>query len=121
MQIVAILLFGLIIGVFAERNHVFGYADNTPIIPAGTYKTTSSSMWKHVTIRNNTFITGSEEYVIVDNRFTNKTNGRLVLAQKTGGNRSLSYFVSKIKEGWKVEPIVNGKPYQNGTVIFYVN
>jgi hypothetical protein len=62
-----------------------------------------------------------EDLVVVDNRFTNRTRGRLVLASKQKGNRSWSYYVAKVKEGWRVSPIVNGVPDHDSQFIVYVN
>lgn len=121
IQIIVIIIIGLIIGAYAERSHVFGYADNTPILPVGTYKTTSKGDWKTVTVTKEHFITTKNDYIIVDNRFTNKINGRMVIAAQKGGNVSKSYYVTKIKEGWKLDPITNGKPNSVRASIFYIN
>lgn len=122
IQVLAILIIGIMIGAFAERSHVFGYADNTPIIPNGTYKTSNANKWQKMDVE------GSEvkdakgnRLVVVDNRFTNRTRGRLVLASPDKGNRSWSYYIAKIKEGWRVSPIVNGAPDHDSDFIIYVN
>lgn len=122
IQVLAILIIGIMIGAFAERSHVFGYADNTPIIPNGTYKTSNANKWQKMDVE------GSEvkdakgnRLVVVDNRFTNRTRGRLVLASPDKGNRSWSYYIAKIKEGWRVSPIVNGAPDHDSDFIVYVN
>lgn len=122
IQVLAILIIGIMIGAFAERSHVFGYADNTPIIPNGTYKTSNANKWQKMDIE------GSEvkdakgnRLVVVDNRFTNRTRGRLVLASPDKGNRSWSYYIAKIREGWRVSPIVNGEPDHDSDFIIYVN
>ncbi|KAA8446806.1 hypothetical protein [Weissella paramesenteroides] len=122
IQVLAILIIGIMIGAFAERNHVFGYADNTPIIPNGTYKTTKTINWKKIKINKDVFVNGKgQSGVIVDNRFTNRTRGRLVIASTHNGNQSWSYYVIKVKEGWKVSPIINGKPNYKSSFIIYVN
>lgn len=122
IQVLAILIIGIMIGAFAERSHVFGYADNTPIIPNGTYKTSNANKWQKMAVK------GSEvkdakgnRLVVVDNRFTNRTRGRLVLASPDNGNRSWSYYIAKIKEGWRVSPIVNGAPDHDSDFIIYIN
>lgn len=122
IQVLAILIIGIMIGAFAERSHVFGYADNTPIIPNGTYKTSNANKWQKMAVE------GSEvkdakgnRLVVVDNRFTNRTRGRLVLASPDRGNRSWSYYIAKIKEGWRVSPIVNGAPDHDSDFIIYIN
>ncbi|WPQ68709.1 hypothetical protein [Weissella paramesenteroides] len=122
IQVLAILIIGIMIGAFAERSHVFGYADNTPIIPIGTYKTSNANKWQKIDVE------GSEvkdakgnRLVVVDNRFTNRTRGRLVLASSDKGNRSWSFYIAKIKEGWRVSPIVNGAPDHDSDFIIYVN
>lgn len=122
IQVLAVLIIDIMIGAFAERGHVFGYADNTPIIPNGTYQTTSTKRWQKMIVdgaevKNNQ----GEDLVVVDNRFTNRTRGRLVLASKQKGNRSWSYYVAKVKEGWRVSPIVNGVPDHDSQFIVYVN
>ncbi|ATF41407.1 hypothetical protein [Weissella paramesenteroides] len=121
IQVLAILIIGIMIGAFAERSHVFGYADNTPIIPNGTYKTTSTNAWKKITLNNNNFKSEANESVIVDNRYTNRKNGRLVITGKRSGTRAWAYYVTKIKEGWQVSPIINGKPDHNSDFIIYAN
>lgn len=121
IQVLAILIIGIMIGAFAERSHVFGYADNTPIIPNGTYKTTSTNAWKKITLKDNNFKSEANDSIIVDNRYTNKENGRLVITGKRSGTRSWSYYITKIKEGWRVSPIINGKPDHNSDFIIYAN
>ncbi|WP_404975203.1 hypothetical protein [Weissella paramesenteroides] len=122
IQVLAILIIGIMIGAFAERSHVFGYADNTPIIPNGTYKTTKTSNWKRVKINKAIFVNGKgQSGVVVDNRFTNRTKGRLVIASKHEENRSWSYYVAKVKEGWRVSPIVDGQPDHKSDFIIYAN
>ncbi|SCB79314.1 hypothetical protein [Weissella bombi] len=122
IQVLAVLIIGIMIGAFAERSHVFGYADNTPIIPNGTYQTTSTKRWQKMTVAGSEVKnTKGEDLVVVDNRFTNRTRGRLVLASKDKGNRSWSYYVAKVKEGWRVSPIVNGVPDHDSQFIVYVN
>lgn len=121
IQVLAILIIGIMIGAFAERSHVFGYADNTPIIPNGTYKTTSTNAWKKITLKDNNFKSEANDSIIVDNRYTNKENGRLVITGKRSGTRSWSYYITKIKEGWRVSPIKNGKPDHNSDFIIYAN
>ncbi|MDF8367406.1 hypothetical protein G9406_07405 [Weissella paramesenteroides] len=122
IQVLAILIIGIMIGAFAERSHVFGYSDNTPIIPNGTYKTTGNVYWKKITI-NRTELKGYKgaNPTIVDNRFTTKDRGRLILASKNQGNRSWSFYITKIKEGWRVSPIVDGKPDHKSDFIIYAN
>ncbi|WP_288571855.1 hypothetical protein [uncultured Weissella sp.] len=122
IQVLAILIIGIMIGAFAERGHVFGYADNTPIIPNGIYKTTKSDRWSKIKFSNNE-LKGSDgrRTVIVDNRYTNRTRGRLVIASLNQGNHSWSYYVAKIKEGWRVSPIINGKPDGRSSFIIYTN
>lgn len=121
IQVLAILIIGIILGAFAERSHVFGYADNTSIIPSGEYKTTNTN-WKEIKIKGFSFQDkNGHNFAIVDNRFTNRTNGRLVLASKRDGNRSWSYYVSKIKEGWEISPIMNGKVSHKFKFIVYAN
>lgn len=122
IQVLAILIIGIMIGAFAERSHVFGYADNTPIIPSGTYKTTNNGNFKKMTFSHSKLEDSKgTETVIIDNRYTNRTKGRLVVGSIKYGNRSLSYYVSKIKEGWRVSPIVNGKPDHNSSFIIYAH
>ncbi|NEZ88697.1 hypothetical protein [Weissella paramesenteroides] len=122
IQVLAILIIGIMIGAFAERSHVFGYSDNTPIIPTGTYKTTNVGNYKKIIVTRDTVKDAKgTETVIIENRFTNRTHGRLVLATLKNGNRSLSYYVVKIKEGWQVSPIVNGKPAHTSSFIIYSN
>lgn len=122
IQVLAVLIIGIMIGAFAERSHVFGYADNTPIIPNGTYQTTSTKRWQKMIVAGSEVKNNKgEDLVIVDNRFTNRTRGRLVLASKDKGNRSWSYYVAKVKEGWRVSPIVNGVPDHDSQFIVYVN
>lgn len=122
IQVLAILIIGIMIGAFAERSHVFGYADNTPIIPSGTYKTSSSNNWKKITINSTKFknIAGNVG-TVVDNRYTNRNRGRLVIASQHDGNHSWSYYIADVKEGWRVSPIVNGKPDHNSDFIIYAN
>lgn len=121
IQILAILIVGIIVGAFAERSHVFGYADNTPIIPSGTYKTSNTTNWKTVKISRTTFKNGQGSVgTIVDNRYTNRTRGRLVIASQKS-NRSWSYYIAEIKEGWRISPIVNGKPSRDSSFIVYAN
>lgn len=122
IQILAILVTGLICGAFAERNHVFGYADITPILPSGSYQTTSMGKWKTIKVSKSTVVDAKgDKLVVVDNHFTNRTRGRLVLASPSKGNRAWSYYLIKIKEGWKVRPIINGKPDHESQFIIYVN
>ncbi|WEA53643.1 hypothetical protein PWO95_03575 [Weissella paramesenteroides] len=122
IQVLAILIIGIMIGAFAERSHVFGYADNTPIIPNGTYKTTSAKTWGKMAIDGSKITNArGSNFVVVDNRFTNRTKGRLVIASKDKGSRSWSYYVSKLKEGWRVSPIINGVPDHDSQFIVYVN
>lgn len=120
IQVLAILIVGIMIGAFAERSHVFGYSDNTPIIPSGTYKTTGNNHLGKITITSNE-LQGLKESrtIIVDNRFTKRNRGRLVLASSKRGNRSWSYYVATIKEGWRLSPIINGKPDHNSNFIIY--
>ncbi|MDF8372260.1 hypothetical protein [Weissella paramesenteroides] len=122
IQVLAILIIGIMIGAFAERSHVFGYADNTPIIPNGTYKTTSTNNWKTIKIKKDLFENGSgSKGIIVDNRYTNRTRGRLIIASQHSGNHSWSYYVAEVKEGWRLSPIVNGKPDHKSEFIVYAN
>ncbi|MBU7567757.1 hypothetical protein KGP39_03090 [Weissella hellenica] len=121
IQILAILIIGIMLGAFAERGHVFGYADNTSIIPSGEYKTTNTN-WGKIKIKNFNFQDKKgHDFVIIDNRFTNRKNGRLVLASKHAGNRSWSYYVTKIDEGWKMNPVINGKANDKYKFIVYAN
>ncbi|WP_257607534.1 hypothetical protein [Weissella sagaensis] len=122
IQVLAVLIIGIMIGAFAERSHVFGYADKTPIIPNGLYKTTNTGHFKKIKISNKTVrdIEGTKTAVI-DNSFKNGKQGNLVLATMKNGNRSLSYDVVVIKEGWRISPIVNGKPDYNSKFIIYAN
>ncbi|QIL50805.1 hypothetical protein G7084_05445 [Weissella coleopterorum] len=121
IQILSIIMIGLIIGAYAERSHFFGYSDNTPILPSGTYNTTSEGDWSKVTVTKDHFITTKNDYIVVDNRFTNKVHGRIVIAAQKGGNISKSYYVTKIKEGWRLEPIINGKPSSTNVSILYID
>lgn len=122
IQVLAILIIGIMLGAFAERSHLFGYADNTPIIPSGTYQTTNTNQWKKMRVDGSEVKNAKgKSLVVVDNRFTNRTRGRLVLASKEQGNRSWSYYIAKIKEGWRVSPIVDGVPDHNSAFIVYVN
>lgn len=121
IQVLAILIIGIMIGAFAERSHVFGYADNTPIIPSGTYKTTRKGNWEKITIKDSDIRGTSSHSIVVDNRFTNRNRGRLVLASVNQGNRSWSYYIAKIKEGWRISPIINGKPDHDSSFIIYAN
>ena len=122
IQVLAILVIGIMIGAFAERSHVCGYADNTPIIPNGTYQTTNTSAWKKMVV-DGSEVTNAKgnDFVVVDNRFTNRTRGRLVLASKDKGNRSWSYYIAKVKEGWRVSPIIDGEPDHDSDFIVYIN
>ncbi|MDF8374195.1 hypothetical protein G9401_01105 [Weissella paramesenteroides] len=122
IQVLAILIIGIMIGAFAERSHVFGYADNTPIIPSGTYKTTRVNKWKQMKIsKSEVKDARGNHLIVVDNRFTNRTRGRLVLASPNQGNRSWSYYVAKVKEGWRLSPIINGVPDHDSDFIVYFN
>lgn len=122
IQVLVVLIIGIMIGAFAERSHVFGYADNTPIIPNGTYQTTNTKRWQKMTVAGSEVKNNKgEDLVVVDNRFTNRTRGRLILASKDKGNRSWSYYIAKIKEGWRISPIVNGAPDHDSDFIVYVN
>lgn len=122
VQILAILIVGLICGAFAERNHVFGYADMTPILPNGTYQTSNTGKWEKIKVNKSTISDrDGNEFIIVDNHFTNRTRGRLILASSDKGNRSWSYYMIKIREGWKVRPIVNGKPDRESQFFIYLN
>ena len=122
IQVLAILVIGIMIGAFAERSHVFGYADNTPIIPNGTYKTSNANKWQTMKVSGSEVKDAKGKHlVVVDNRFTNRTRGRLVLASPDKGNRSWSYYIAKVKEGWRVSPIVNGEPDHDSDFIVYVN
>lgn len=122
IQVLAILVIGIMIGAFAERSHVFGYADNTPIIPNGTYKTSNANKWQTMEVSGSEVKDAKGKHlVVVDNRFTNRTRGRLVLASPDKGNRSWSYYIAKVKEGWRVSPIVNGEPDHDSDFIVYVN
>lgn len=122
VQILAILIVGLICGAFAERNHVFGYADMTPILPNGTYQTSNTGKWEKIKVNKSTISDrDGNEFIIVDNHFTNRTRGRLILASSDKGNRSWSYYIIKIREGWKVRPIVNGKPDRESQFFIYLN
>lgn len=122
IQVLAILVIGIMIGAFAERSHVFGYADNTPIIPNGTYKTSNANKWQTMEVSGSEVKDAKGKHlVVVDNRFTNRTRGRLVLASPDKGNRSWSYYIAKVKEGWRVSPIVNGEPDYDSDFIVYVN
>lgn len=122
IQVLAILIIGIMIGAFAERSHVFGYADNTPIIPSGTYKTTRVNKWKQMKIsKSEVKDSRGNHLIVVDNRFTNRTRGRLVLASPNQGNRSWSYYVAKVKEGWRLSPIINGVPDHDSDFIVYFN
>ncbi|TPF02757.1 hypothetical protein DIS13_04145 [Weissella paramesenteroides] len=122
IQVLAILIIGIMIGAFAERSHVFGYSDNTPIIPTGTYKTTNTINWKTIKI-NNKILKNSDKVIgtVVDNRYTNRSKGRLVIASFHGGNHSWSYYIEKINEGWRASPIRNGKPNRESSFIIYAN
>lgn len=122
IQVLTILIIGLMIGAFAERSHLFGYSDNTPILPNGTYQTTNVKQWKKISISSNEVkdVKGNP-LVIVDNRFINRKHGTLVLASPSKGDRSWSYSIAKIKEGWRVSPIINGKPSHDSDFIIYVN
>jgi len=122
IQVLAILVIGIMIGAFAERSHVFGYADNTPIIPNGTYKTSNANKWQTMKVSGSEVKDAKGKHlVVVDNRFTNRTRGRLVLASPDKGNRSWSYYIAKVKEGWRVSPIVNGEPDHDSDFTVYVN
>lgn len=122
IQVLAILIIGIMIGAFAERSHVFGYADNTPIIPSGTYKTTDVGNWKKIKISSTKikYFRG-QETAIIENRYTSRSNGHLVVASPNKGNRSWSYDISEIKEGWKISPIINGKPDHDSGFVIYAN
>lgn len=122
IQVLTILIIGMMIGAFAERSHLFGYSDNTPIVPNGTYQTTNVKQWKKISISGNevTDVKG-HRLVVVDNRFVNRKHGTLVLASPDKGDRSWSYSIAKIKEGWRVSPIINGKPSHDSDFIIYVN
>lgn len=122
IQVLTILIIGLMIGAFAERSHLFGYSDNTPILPNGTYQTTNVKQWKKISVSSNSVkdVKG-HRLVIVDNRFINRNHGTLVLASPNKGDRSWSYSIAKIKEGWRVSPIINGKPSHDSDFIIYVN
>lgn len=122
IQVLAILVIGIMIGAFAERSHAFGYADNTPIIPNGTYKTSNANKWQTMEVSDSEVRDAKGKHlVVVDNRFTNRTRGRLVLASPDKGNRSWSYYIAKVKEGWRVSPIINGEPDHDSDFIVYVN
>lgn len=122
VQILAILIVGLICGAFAERNHVFGYADMTPILPSGTYQTSNTGRLQKLKINKSAVIDkNGNRLIVVDNHFTNRTRGRLILASPDKGNRSWSYYMIKIKEGWKVRPIINGKPDRDSQFFIYLN
>jgi len=122
IQVITVLIIGLLIGAFAERSHLFGYSDNTPIVPNGTYQTTDVKQWKKITISDDKIENAKgKRLVIIDNRFVNRKHGTLVLASPDKGNRSWSYSVSKIKEGWQVSPIINGKAAHDSDFIVYVN
>ncbi|MFC6178473.1 hypothetical protein ACFQGR_03555 [Weissella sagaensis] len=122
IQVLAVLIIGIMIGAFAERGHIFGYADNTPIIPNGTYQTTRVNKWKQMEIsKSEVKDTRGNHLIVVDNRFTNRTRGRLVLASPNQGNRSWSYYVAKVKEGWRLSPIINGVPDHDSNFIVYFN
>lgn len=122
IQVLATLIIGIMIGAFAERSHVFGYTDNTMIIPSGTYKTTSPNEWHKMKVASSeVYDAKGNRFVVVDNHFTNRTHGRLVLASLNKGNQSWSYYITKIKEGWRVSPIINGAPDSNSSFIVYVN
>lgn len=122
IQVLVILIIGIMIGAFAERSHVFGYADNTPIIPRGTYQTTNTKQWKKMTVDGSEVKNAKgQALVVVDNRFTNRTRGRLVLASKDQGSRSWSYYVAKVKEGWRISPIIDGEPDHESQFMIYVN
>lgn len=122
IQVLAILVIGIMIGAFAERSHAFGYADNTPIIPNGTYKTSNANKWQTMEVSGSEVKDAKGKHlVVVDNRFTNRTRGRLVLASPDKGNRSWSYYIAKVKEGWRVSPIVNGEPDHDSDFIVYFN
>ena len=122
IQVLAILVIGIMIGAFAEPSHAFGYADNTPIIPNGTYKTSNANKWQTMEVSGSEVKDAKGKHlVVVDNRFTNRTRGRLVLASPDKGNRSWSYYIAKVKEGWRVSPIVNGEPDHDSDFIVYVN
>ena len=121
LQILVLLVVGLIGGAFMERNHIFGYSDNTPIIPNGTYKTTGLGAWSQITIKNNHFYTKTASANIVDNRFTTRNDGVLVLSLKNPGNISRSYQVEKISTGWKVISYINGKVDDTTSFIVYLN
>ncbi|QEA57579.1 hypothetical protein FGL75_06740 [Weissella hellenica] len=122
IQVLAVLIIGIMIGAFAERGHVFGYADNTPIIPNGTYQTTRTTNWKKIKINKDIFENDKGgKGIIVNNGFTNRTRGRLVIASQHDGNHSWSYYVAKVKEGWRVSPIVNGVPDHESNFIIYAN
>lgn len=122
IKVLTILIIGMMIGAFAERSHLFGYSDNTPILPNGTYQTTNVKQWKKISISSNEVkdVKG-HRLVIVDNRFVNRKQGTLVLASPDKGDRSWSYSIAKIKEGWRVSPIINGKPSHDSDFIIYVN
>lgn len=122
IQILTIIIIGMMMGAFAERSHLFGYSDNTPIVPNGTYQTTNVKQWKKISVSGNevTDVKG-HQLVVVDNRFVNRKHGTLVLASPDKGNRSWSYSIEKIKEGWRVSPIINGKPSHDSDFIIYVN
>ncbi|MDF8368445.1 hypothetical protein G9403_01660 [Weissella paramesenteroides] len=121
IQVLAILIIGIMIGAFAERSHVFGYADNTPIIPNGTYKTTNTENWEKITVNGTKMSNKAGSAIVVDNRFTTKNRGRLVITSSHAGNRSRSYYIAKIKEGWRISPIINGKPDHKSNFIIYAN
>lgn len=122
IQVLTILIIGMMIGAFVERSHLFGYSDNTPILPNGTYQTTNVKQWKKISISSNEVkdVKG-HRLVIVDNRFVNRKQGTLVLTSPDKGDRSWSYSITKIKEGWRVSPIINGKPSHDSDFIIYVN
>lgn len=122
IQVLAVLIIGIMIGAFAERSHVFGYADNTPIIPNGTYQTTGGENWKKIKISSSE-LKGNDgiNRTIVNNTFKSRKEGNLVIASKHSGNHSWSYAVKEIKEGWQVNPIINGKPNHNSSFIIYAH
>lgn len=122
IQVLAILIIGIMIGAFAERSHVFGYADNTMIIPNGTYETTNPSEWRKIKVTSSEVHDAKgNRFAVVDNHFTDRTHGRLVLASPSKGNHSRSYNITKVEEGWRVIPIINGAPDQRSSFIVYTN
>ena len=122
IQVLAIIIVGVIFGAFAERSHIFGYADMTPILPNGTYQTTNTGKWEKIKVdKSMVSDANGKRLKVVDNHFTNRDRGRLILASTTQGNRSWSYYLIKIKEGWKVRPIIDGKPDSDSQFIIYVN